>query len=153
MLHTLLDLSTAGRADTAPSTHRGIAASSPGGGAAATRRRATCRAWAACVRHGVLPSLEVSPLTLLLHSSYTPLTLLLHSAYLLTLLLHCSYTALTYLHCSYTALTLLLHSSYTPLTLLLHNLHACTCSLYACTWLRLDACPHTPPAPPHLFRR
>ena len=74
MLHTLLDLSTAGRADTAPSTHRGIAASSPGGGAAATRRRATCRAWAACVRHGVLPSLEVSPLTLLLHSSYTPLT-------------------------------------------------------------------------------
>ena len=50
-------------------------------------------------------------------SSYTPLSLLLHS----------SYTPLTYLHSSYTALTLLLHSSYTPLTqpARMHVLTAC----------------------------
>ena len=79
LLHTLVDLSTAYRTDTDPSTDRvgtdpstdgvGIDASSLGGGstidasslgagAAVMRRRAPCRAWAACVRHGVLPSLE-----------------------------------------------------------------------------------------------
>ena len=79
LLHTLLDLSSAYRTDTDPSTDRvgtdpstdgvGIDASSLGGGstidasslgagAAVMRRRAPCRAWAACVRHGVLPSLE-----------------------------------------------------------------------------------------------
>ena len=68
LLHTLVDLSAAYRTDTDASTDRvgtdastdrvGIDASSLGSGAAATRRRAPCRAWVACVRHGVLPSLE-----------------------------------------------------------------------------------------------
>ena len=59
--HSLQRSSAASHTEVHHSAGRGDAGSCLGGGAVATRRRAVCRACAACVRHGILPSLEATP--------------------------------------------------------------------------------------------